>query len=133
MSEYEYKHWCGNCQIRIYVQRHYGRILTWKDCPYTCEYATAMRCLTEAKGENNQTASGCEYWDSESNFCALYRPSAVRHGRWIDRWFCSNYSGYDYGMTCSVCGKPMYRQLAEKMPPYCPNCGSRMDLEGDAE
>lgn len=57
----------------------------------------------------------------------------VRHGRWVDMWFCSNYSGYDYGMNCSVCGKPMHRQLAEKMPPFCPNCGSRMDLEGDAE
>lgn len=40
----EYKHWCGNCQIRVYVQRHYNKTLTWHDCPYTCEYATAMRC-----------------------------------------------------------------------------------------
>ena len=60
MSEYE--HWCGNCQIRIYVQRHYGNILTWHDCPYTCEYATAMRCSIETKGEsdgrfNQQTSS----------------------------------------------------------------------------
>ena len=53
MSEYEYKHWCGNCQIRIYIQRHYGTILTWQDCPYTCEYAMAMRCSTEAKGESD--------------------------------------------------------------------------------
>ena len=53
MSEYEYKHWCGNCQIKIYVQRHYGRILTWHDCPYICEYATAMRCSTETKGESD--------------------------------------------------------------------------------
>ncbi|MBQ1475720.1 MAG: hypothetical protein II008_18950 [Oscillospiraceae bacterium] len=53
----------------------------------------------------------------------------VRHGRWEDRWFCSNGSGYDYGMNCSVCGKPMYRQFAEKMPPYCPNCGAIMDKE----
>lgn len=42
-DEHEYKHWCGNCQIRIYIQRHEGRTLTWHDCPYTCEYATAMR------------------------------------------------------------------------------------------
>lgn len=47
MSESEYKHWCGNCQIRIYIQRHYGEILTWQDCPYTCEYAAAMRRSTE--------------------------------------------------------------------------------------
>lgn len=53
MENDEYKHWCGNCQIRIYEQRHYGIALTWKDCPYTCEYATAMRCYTEVKGDNN--------------------------------------------------------------------------------
>ena len=58
MSEYEYQHWCGNCQIRIYIQSHEGRILTWQDCPYTCEYATAMRCSTKAKGENNDDTIG---------------------------------------------------------------------------
>ena len=51
----------------------------------------------------------------------------VKHGRWIKREYCSNYSGYDYGMKCSVCGKPLYRQLSEKMPNYCPNCGAKMD------
>ena len=40
----EFKHWCGNCQIRVYIQRHYGNLLSWQDCPYVCEYATAMRC-----------------------------------------------------------------------------------------
>ena len=54
MDEHEYKHWCGNCQIRIYIQRHYGRILAWQDCPYTCEYATSMRCSTKAKGEDDR-------------------------------------------------------------------------------
>lgn len=39
----EYRHWCGTCPIRIYIQRHYGRILTWQDCPYTCAYAESMR------------------------------------------------------------------------------------------
>ena len=61
----------------------------------------------------------------------LSLPSAERHGRWIDRWFCSNYSGYDYGMTCSVCGKPTHRQFAEKMPPFCPNCGAKMEEGGN--
>ena len=49
----EYVHWCGNCQIKIYIRRHYGEELTWQNCPYTCEYATAMRCSTEPKGEIN--------------------------------------------------------------------------------
>lgn len=43
----EYKHWCGNCQIRVYIERHYGKRLSWQDCPYTCEYAVAMRCTTK--------------------------------------------------------------------------------------
>lgn len=40
----------------------------------------------------------------------------VRHGRW---------ELYD---ICSVCGAQ-----AEQQTNYCPNCGSRMDLEGDIE
>ena len=46
---------CKDCKWfgDIGCARHYGRILTWKDCPYTCEYATAMRCSTEAKGESD--------------------------------------------------------------------------------
>lgn len=50
----EYKHWCGNCQIRIYIQRHYGRTLTWQDCPYVCEYALSMRSSAEQKGEDGE-------------------------------------------------------------------------------
>lgn len=51
----------------------------------------------------------------------------VRHGEWVFKFYCGNMSGYDYGMNCSVCGKPMYRQFAEKMSPYCQNCGAKMD------
>lgn len=48
----DFKHWCGNCQIRVYVQLYTGRTLTWVNCPYTCEYATAMRCLTKCESYN---------------------------------------------------------------------------------
>ena len=51
----------------------------------------------------------------------------VRHGEWVFKFYCGNMSGYDYGMNCSVCGKPTHRQFAEKMPPFCPNCGAKMD------
>ncbi len=53
----------------------------------------------------------------------------VRHGEWVFKFYCGNMSGYDYGMKCSVCGKPTHRQFAEKMPPFCPNCGAKMDGE----
>lgn len=54
----EYKHWCGNCQIRIYIQRHYGIDLDWRDCPYTCEYATTMRsekCRDRNERDRNES------------------------------------------------------------------------------
>lgn len=50
----EFKYWCGNCQIKIYIQRHYGRILTWQDCPYVCEYATAVRNSYATAVRNSQ-------------------------------------------------------------------------------
>lgn len=40
----------------------------------------------------------------------------VRHGKWVD-------------LHCSVCGKVGWMDEDT----YCPNCGARMDLEGDAE
>lgn len=43
----EFKYWCGNCQIKIYIFRHYGKVLSWQDCPYTCEYGDAMRNSTK--------------------------------------------------------------------------------------
>lgn len=45
----EYSHWCGNCQIRIYVFRHCGKVLSWQNCQYSCEYGYAMRNLTKTK------------------------------------------------------------------------------------
>lgn len=54
----EFVHWCGNCQTRIYFRRHYGYEIDWHNCPYVCEYAAQMRCLTEQvterKGEDDE-------------------------------------------------------------------------------
>lgn len=61
----DYKHWCGNCQIRVYVQRHYGNLLRWQDCPYTCEYATAMRCSIKPF-DNAVTQVGKEHGTAET-------------------------------------------------------------------
>lgn len=48
----------------------------------------------------------------------------VRHGRW-ENIYSDNYK-------CSVCGA-WYRSDEPIDFVYCPNCGSRMDLEGDTE
>ena len=47
----------------------------------------------------------------------------VRHGRW------------ECGKPCPVCGGDRFEGLdadiwADWEPPYCPNCGAKMDLEG---
>lgn len=68
--------------------------------------------------------NSCEYWDSESRFCALRRPQAepVKHGRWIESWGGKWHS-------CSVCGGiPPFNLMGEDIPtPYCPHCGAKMD------
>ena len=57
---------------------------------------------------------------------------ASKTGKWIDKWYCSNMSGYEYAMKCSECGKPTYCiSLIEPMPNYCPNCGARMKEDGE--
>lgn len=64
------------------------------------------------------TIEPCRYWDNESNFCGLYRPAAIKHGRWIK---CGDiYSDGDY--ECSECHKREWDETD-----YCPNCGARMD------
>ena len=47
----EYNHWCGNCQIRIYVFRHCGKVLSWQNCQYSCEYGYAMRNSTKTMND----------------------------------------------------------------------------------
>ena len=48
----------------------------------------------------------------------------VRHGRWA-------HTGYDHGLKvceCSVCKKRAYGSTK-----FCPNCGAKMDKDGDEE
>lgn len=61
----EFEHWCGNCQIRIYIERHYGERLNYQDCPYVCEYGSKMRCSTEPSKTSENVTSGGEIMDNE--------------------------------------------------------------------
>ncbi len=68
-----------------------------------------------------KTASGCEYWDSESDFCSLHRHSAEKTGKWI----------YDEfkGWCCSECSNqaPFWcLATTQNLTGYCPNCGADM-------
>jgi rubrerythrin len=60
-----------------------------------------------------------------------YEAEPTKHGRWSEKHYCSNLTGYDYAVICSECEKPTYRQFAEPTPDYCPNCGAKMDLIGE--
>ena len=53
----------------------------------------------------------------------------VRHGRWIDPQpeGCMTWDKRAY-QQCSICGDKQY--LSQSMI-YCPNCGARMDGDGD--
>lgn len=71
--------------------------------------------------------NSCEYWDSESHFCALHRPQTepVRRGQWIykgDDTFAGEYA-------CSYCNGraevDLYGQWI--LSNYCPNCGAKME------
>lgn len=68
-------------------------------------------------------SSECEYWDDESNFCTLYRPSAERRGQWVNIKI--SISG-DSSAECSLCGAVVHNNFSNVVN-YCPNCGSRMD------
>lgn len=50
----EFIHWCGNCQIRIYIERHYGKRLNYQICPYVCEYKTEMTKMDNDKNEKSK-------------------------------------------------------------------------------
>ena len=63
-------------------------------------------------------SSECEYWDSESNFCSLHRPSA--EPRYCDRNICA--SNEVNGISCDECEIAKYHNL-EDDDSICRDCG----------
>ena len=68
--------------------------------------------------------SGCEYWDTESNYCTLYRPAAEKKGKWkeVQVPFGRDLTTKEY--ECEICG---YQQLYHEN--FCGRCGARMEKE----
>lgn len=78
----------------------------------------------------------CDYWDSESNYCALNKPSAQpthddgsnaldaldcvaqRKGKWIVYYHGGTWLSYE----CNLC-----RHSSMDRTPFCSYCGSRME------
>ena len=75
----------------------------------------------------NDSPEQVRYSREDAADCIRYMDAAdvapVRHGRWK----CNK--------PCPVCGGDRFEGLdadiwADWEPPYCPNCGAKMDLEG---
>ena len=77
----------------------------------------------------------CEYWDDESDFCALNRPSAqptidaveVVHGEWIKENIVLTSDPPQYQWHCSECRRISRGFASEVLTNYCLNCGAKMD------
>ena len=110
-----------------------------------------VECIKEVPSANLRT---CEYWDSESNYCALCRPSAEpepsdvardiariieneidmrviaqserKKGEWIDTET-SYADGVQQECRCSVCTRLSLRPLGD----FCRWCGA--DMRGEQE
>ena len=113
---------CGECRFLLY--RHYMPVcfITREIPSYplseTLEQALSKRmdwCPLEE-------VSGCEYWDSESRFCSLYRPTA--EPRYCDRNICA--SNEVNGIGCEECEIAKYHNLEDDDSP-CLDCGEEED------
>ena len=87
----------------------------------------ALNSLPSAERREAQS-SGCEYWDSESNFCTLNRPSAERRGTWTTRRT-MEHDGETYCDQCGWTWEDMtHGKINVTRTPFCPNCGARMRM-----
>lgn len=93
--------------------------LTWEHLKITYPMLNVLEKLPSAERREVQS-SECEYWDDESNFCTLYRPSAERNGRWEND---------GHTLACSNCHTINIRGVAWD---YCPYCGAAMIEEEEA-
>lgn len=68
----------------------------------------------------------CAYWDRESNFCALHRPSAQpkrSKGKWIDEGQHADFFPH-HAYRCSECGHHLLEIVV--IYDFCPFCGADM-------
>ena len=57
--------------------------------------------------------------------CPTVDAAEVVHGRWIEKEYCEPWGGY-YLFHCSECDTPNAQERN-----YCPNCGAKMDGDGN--
>ncbi len=86
----------------------------------------------------NKWADGYSYIElptKDAIVCVRAIPAAdvmpVRHGKWI-----KVDDGIYYHMECSLCReRPLRNRWVDdnELSPYCPNCGAKMDKDGDSD
>lgn len=101
--------------------------LAWKDGEHGTTFDDGVLWVLEKIGELPiiEPQQTCEYWDSESKFCALCRPSAQPErpkGKWIPK------SESGCIIECSSCGERI-TVLGDEHPNFCPYCG--VDMRGE--
>lgn len=74
----------------------------------------------EHQHRSYSTYMSYEIMDSVEDSIVEEELAPVRHGRW------------EFGKPCPVCGRGRFEGLdvyiwADWEPPYCPNCGAKMD------
>lgn len=108
--------------------RHCG-LQGWAFCDGNCgNCGTTATTTTDGYWYHGNGKLGGEFHPTKPNGEERYGEYVkVKHGRWSEKHYCSNLTGYDYAVICSECEKPTYRQFAEPTPNYCPNCGAKMD------
>ena len=91
-----------------------------------------LQCVEEIQKyfENLSSAQPetCAYWDRESNFCALHRPSAQperKKGQWI---VTSEFEDCRY-VKCNQCKVTQVFYYNKPLTNFCPNCGA--DMRGE--
>ena len=79
-----------------------------------------IKCIEDMEPEET-----CEYWDDESNYCTLNRPSIQpeqKKGHWDEDGCCSECGGDPMDFIDS------YDAYIETPMLYCPRCGAKMEI-----
>lgn len=91
-----------------------------------CEGRYCAPCKEQGKDANGVRCRAC--WVDDMLSEVLDAPAAdvepVRHGRWGKKQ-----GGFWEFAACSLCGEKT--PTVGIIPNFCPNCGAKMDLEGE--
>ena len=93
-----------------------------KSLPIELDAETIQRCIEVLSNMPSAEPNTCEYWDSESNICALHRPSAEPEKEKAKRVLWIGWKGCrDIRYKCPNCKKSVKNDDI-----YCHRCGQRL-------